>query len=365
MGRFINLFLLLQFTTVSAFGQILFSNPSFEGSPTDSCWVGNIPNKWNTCNYNSIANCKPRIESHPDTVIDGLFCLVVSSCDFSRVTISQQLNCSIIPGVTYTGTLSIANYYSDYFPTFFNRGICRLGLSMDSCVIEQPFFEEGPLDTAWVQYQYTFTPDSAYPWFLIENKRHIGSSCANLMVDAMSPIYVLNAHQVHSYTTDTLLPIGSTACLNLNGYADTTYNRVWWEQVGVGLLNNQLNAGTYCTDTNTTYIIHMLGQDSTCAGYLPSSDTVRVRFYDPNAVTQPETAALLKIYPNPAANYITITAEVKGTLTLHDGLGRLVVTKIIEPSNASLSIEDLPGGVYCYRFTSSNKIMQYGKIVKQ
>jgi hypothetical protein len=168
----------------------------------------------------------------------------------------------------------------------------------------------------------------------------------------MSPIYVLNAHQVHSYTTDTLLPIGSTACLNLNGYADTTYNRVWWEQVGVGLLNNQLNAGTYCTDTNTTYIIHMLGQDSTCAGYLPSSDTVRVRFYDPNAVTQPETAALLKIYPNPAANYITITAEVKGTLTLHDGLGRLVVTKIIEPSNASLSIEDLPGGVYCYRFTS-------------
>jgi hypothetical protein len=76
-------------------------------------------------------------------------------------------------------------------------------------------------------------------------------------------------------------------------------------------------------------------------------------------------AGLVKVYPNPATSYITIAAEVKGTLTLHDGLGRLVVTKIIEPSNASLSIEDLPGGVYCYRVTSSNKIMQYGKIVKQ
>ncbi len=331
----------------------------------DSCWTNNVPHFWSSCNRSAIANCKPYSESYPSNVVDGNYQLIVQTCNFSRVTISQQLNCPIIPGATYTGSFSIANYYSDSFPTFFNKGICRLGLSMDICVIKQPFFEEGPLDTAWVQYQYTFTPDSAYPWFLIENKRHIGSSCANLLVDALSPISVLNAHQIHSYATDTLLPIGTTACLNLNAYADTTYSRVWWEQVGVGLIDNQLNAGTFCTDTNTTYIIHMVGKDSTCAGYLPSSDTVRIRFYDPNGVANVTSHSLLSIFPNPTNGTVTISTELNGSFELSDGLGRIVATKTIDRGNTTLSIEDLPSGVYFYRFSTSGKIQRHGKLVKQ
>jgi hypothetical protein len=362
----IGLFLLLQFTTVSAYGQIQFVNPSFENGYID-CTIPKTPYGWLFCET-GVWNCKTdTVEgARPSiTVVDGEFTFGIRTEGANyNGAISQNLSCALSRFVDYEVSFWLTGSTHDLLPII-KSARAQLWLGNDTCSRDFKIFESGQLDTVWEYHTITFTPDTDYSYFHICGLPQPNVAYANVLLDAFSPIYVVNAHQIHSYTTDTLLPIGSTACLNLNAYSDTTYSRVWWEQVGVGLIDNQINAGTYCTDTNTTYIIHMLGQDSTCAGYLPSSDTVRVRFYDPNGITQPETATLLKIYPNPAANYITIAAEVKGTLTLHDDLGRLVVTKLIERGNASLSIEDLPSGVYCYRFTSSNNIVQYGKIVKQ
>ncbi len=359
-------FLLSVSVIVSVQAQILLLNPSFENGYHD-CSISISPVSWNLCEE-GVFNCTTdTVEgARPaHTVIEGAYTFAVRTQGATyNGAISQNLPCILKQGITYNTTFWITGNTYDFQPII-KTGRAQLWLGNDTCLRSFKIFDSGPLDTVWEYHTITFTPDTDYSYFHICGLPQPNVSAANVLLDAFSPIYVVNAHQVHSYTTDTLLPIGSTACLNLSAYADTTYSRVWWEQVGVGLIDNQINAGTYCTDTNTTYIIHMLGQDSTCAGYLPSSDTVRVRFYDPNGITQPETATLLKIYPNPAANYITIAAEVKGTLTLHDDLGRLVVTKLIERGNASLSIEDLPSGVYCYRFTSSNNIVQYGKIVKQ
>jgi hypothetical protein len=351
---------------VSVQAQILLMNPSFENGYQD-CSISIPPKSWNLCDQ-GVFNCTldTVFGIHPEhTVIEGQYTLGLRTQGANyNGALSQVSLCPFSKNVTYEVSFWISGYLNEGL-LLIKSGRTQLWLGNDTCARDFKIFESGFLDTVWEQHFVTFTPDTDYSYFHICGLPQPNIQAANVLLDAFSPIEILNAHQIHSYTTDTLLPIGTTACVNLNGYVDTTYSRVWWEQVGVGLIDNQLNAGTYCTDTNTTYIIHALGQDSTCAGYLPSSDTVRVRFYDPNAVTQPETAALLKIYPNPAANYITITAEVKGKWQLTDALGRVVVEQEIEQGTTTIATEQLAAGVYYFVFTTSQQVQQYGKLVKQ
>jgi hypothetical protein len=366
MYRLIGLFLLLQVTTVSAFGQIQFSNPSFENGYID-CTIPKSPISWQLCEI-GVWNCTlDTVEgiSPSKSVYQGDFMLGIRTEGASyNGAISQKLQCSLQKDFSYCLSFAISGYRNASL-TVIKSARAQLWLGNDTCSRDFRIFESGQLDTVWEYHTITFTPDTDYSYFHICGLPQPNVAYANVLLDAFSPISIINSHQIHSYTTDTLLPTGSTACLNLNAYADTTYSRVWWEQVGVGLIDNQINAGTYCTDTNTTYIIHMLGQDSTCAGYLPSSDTLRVRFYDPNGITQPETATLLKIYPNPAAYQVSITAEVKGKWQLTDALGRVVVEQEIEHGTTSIATEQLAAGVYYYVFTTSQKVQQYGKLVKQ
>lgn len=349
-------------------GQIQLLNPSFEDG-YENCLIGISPPMWVLCE-NGLFNCTLDTVAcvHPSvSVIDGFYNIGIRTQGASyNGAIAQHLQCSIAQGVDYSVSFWISGYQCDA-NLIIKSGRAQIWLGNDTCARDFIIFESGFLDTVWEQHTITFTPNTDYSYFHICGLPQPNVQAANVLLDAFSPIEIINAHQIHSYATDTLLPIGSTTCLNLNAYTDTTYSRVWWEQVGVGLIDNQINAGTFCTDTNTTYIIHMLGKDSTCAGYLPSSDTVHVRFYDPSGVAAPPSGAggLLSIFPNPTNGAVTITTEQNGSFEISDGLGRLVSTKNIERGNTTLSIEELPGGVYFYRFTTSRKIQQHGKLVKQ
>ena len=159
------------------------------------------------------------------------------------------------------------------------------------------------------------------------------------------PIYVLNAHQVQSSIKDTVFTKGSTACVQLSATTDTAMGSVWWEQVGVGAISNQLNAGIFCTDTNTTYIIHTLSRDSTCAGYLPSSDTVRVRFVDPNSISNQEQIHI-RFYPNPSDNVLYVETDVSASLFFYNSIGQLVELNQVTRGKNSIPVYTLPRGVY-------------------
>ena len=141
---------------------------------------------------------------------------------------------------------------------------------------------------------------------------------------------------------------------------------VWWGQEGVGVISNQLNAGVYCVDSSTTFIVHIMGSDSTCAGYLPSSDTIRVKFYDPNGIEEIAKTEV-KVYPNPANSKITVTVSAgQGAiqLTIYNTLGEAISTTPIN-EYAELSVTDLPNGVYYYTATGNQTILAKGKLVVQ
>ena len=330
-----------------AFGQIQLKNPSFENGYHD-CSTGHPPVSWQFCEI-GVANCRLNTLTniHPyNAVIDGDYIAGIRT-DFlwSNGSFAQQLNCDLDPAFTYSFSFWMSGYSNDDFPDFFSKGIGALWLGIDSCDTSQLVFQSERLDTIWQQRIIYFTPNQTYNY--IQFRGHpIDSIHANILIDALSPIYVVNAHQIHTYQQDTVLPIGSAVCINLNAYADAGYDSIWWEQQGVGVISHQINAGVHCVDSNTTFIVHSTGSDSTCAGYLPSSDTIRVKFYDPNNVNEINNT-LIAIYPNPANSqlFIESNAAYITEINIYNTTGSLV-SQTKQPQSKSVDISQLATGVY-------------------
>ncbi len=228
-------FLLSVSVIVSVQAQILLLNPSFENGYHD-CSISISPVSWNLCEE-GVFNCTTdTVEgARPaHTVIEGAYTFAVRTQGATyNGAISQNLPCILKQGITYNTTFWITGNTYDFQPII-KTGRAQLWLGNDTCLRSFKIFDSGPLDTVWEYHTITFTPDTDYSYFHICGLPQPNVSAANVLLDAFSPIYVVNAHQIHSYTKDTLLPICGTACLNLNAYSDTTYSRVWWEQVGVG-----------------------------------------------------------------------------------------------------------------------------------
>lgn len=82
-----------------------------------------------------------------------------------------------------------------------------------------------------------------------------------------------------------------------------------------------------------------------------------------------EELVKVKVYPNPASDYINILFEapVEGeiTLTIIDSHGRLIKQEMIEPAmvEKQLNLQDLPAGIYFLRLTKG-KLVNIYKVVK-
>lgn len=357
-----------------AFGQILLLNSSFENGHPD-CGNTNIK-KWNTCEigvYNCIIDTIPYAK--PDSAIDGRFVGEVSAGNNYIGSFSQYTPCTFTNNISYNFSVYMASYIPDgnspVFPNY-SRGKIEIWIGNDTCQWQQMIFLSPLLDSVWQNFTVNFVPNADYNYFFFRGHPPTTSPVlSTLMIDALSPISVTNARQVEAITPDTTLPVGSSVCVNLQATATAAYNSVWWEQVGTGTISNQLNAGVHCVDTTTTFIVHIMGSDSTCAGYMPSSDTVRVKFYNPNGIGEISKAEI-KIYPNPADDKFNFTYsvtkagtvsfsifDIAGKLVRHSDLGQ----KSAGAYNAAAQIVDLAAGTYIVQLTTGSE-MVYKKLIK-
>ena len=86
--------------------------------------------------------------------------------------------------------------------------------------------------------------------------------------------------------------------------------------------------------------------------------------YDPNftSISEPENTGLIRIYPNPATDYITISGELRdASIRITDVNGRLV-RNLKQPENNYISLSGLQDGIYFVniyneRFNSTHKIV--------
>jgi hypothetical protein len=79
-------------------------------------------------------------------------------------------------------------------------------------------------------------------------------------------------------------------------------------------------------------------------------------------------AEYFKLYPNPAEKQLTWEYDLKtndvGQLTIHDMLGRLVKTILIngEANNTKIDISDIARGAFLYRYTKNGNVISTGKL---
>ncbi len=118
-----------------------------------------------------------------------------------------------------------------------------------------------------------------------------------------------------------------------------------------------LNYNVYAVPTFPNYSLSAL-DNSAC-------DTLGLAVEESSTPFGDQGAGLVKVYPNPATNQVSINAEVKGKWQLTDALGRVVVEQQIEQGTTTIATEQLDAGVYYYVFATSQKVQQYGKLVKQ
>lgn len=374
MKSFMLSFVVILFSIHSVFSQILLNNPSFENGDslclTSS--IGYIPNGWEVCNPR-IGNCMPTETTiHPyPSVIDGDYVLILRY-DYGEDygVVAQKIECGFKHAVEYNFKLWHTGFYNDAFPGLFVKGRLHIWLGSDTCDYAQLIYRTKPLDTIWHYGHINFIPENDYDWLILaiaEVSDTTKDKASNVYIDNLSSISVVNANELEATAQDTLYMERKLECINLSATASASMDSVWWEQVGVGVISQQLNAGVVCVDSNATFIVHGLGADSTCAGYLPSSDTVRVRFYDLTSINSPPTPkeGELKIYPNPAKDFFTIEAEESGIFQLYNQLGQMVLTKVIyKGSYSTLDVSGFGRGVYYYTFLSDGEVSN-GKVVKE
>lgn len=368
------LYLTFLFSALSGFSQIVLKNSSWENGKEDCTNTVSLDG-WVVCEI-GVANCKIDTipQARPDSAVSGRFVAEVAAGYGGSPYIgsfSQETPCLFSNEITYLFEVYLAAYIPTNNPIefpYFSRGKVEIWLGSDSCSYEEQIFLSPLLDSVWEKFSIKFKPNQSYNNFFFRGHPPLGGQVlSTLMIDALSPIYVVNAHELEAVEQDSLFYEKKQQCISLSATASATMDSVWWEQVGVGIISQQLNAGVVCVDSNATFIVHGIGTDSTCAGYLPSSDTVRVRFYDPTS-WQPEVVqkTMFKVYPNPAKDYFTIEAEQTGTFQLFNSLGQLVLTKEInQGSNTTLDVSGFSSGVYYYNFLSDGNADARGKLVKE
>jgi PKD repeat protein len=109
--------------------------------------------------------------------------------------------------------------------------------------------------------------------------------------------------------------------------------------------------------------------EETSGGCEGESDVFNVMIDNCTGISDPNTTNDIKIYPNPARNYINISLTVddgtKYTMTIYNTLGQQVYT-IDEAGNGqqqtlNIDVNHLPQGLYIIRLVSENNLLWQGR----
>jgi hypothetical protein len=83
--------------------------------------------------------------------------------------------------------------------------------------------------------------------------------------------------------------------------------------------------------------------------------------------TKSFTSNTILVYPNPVKDRFTILLSntTKDTvITLYNNIGQMVKQKAVSADKNSVSVSELPKGIYSYKITSAQKTV-IGKIIKE
>lgn len=134
------------------------------------------------------------------------------------------------------------------------------------------------------------------------------------------------------------------------------------------------NCYCFITPDNQTALTYKIAAET---GSLPSfnqmqvvlfcgSGTCEVIPFSANVGIDDEIANRIKVYPNPATNYIVVQSAVKGTvLTLTDVAGHVVLNQTLLNYTEEIDISALAKGFYMAQLSQCYNMFKAIKIVKQ
>lgn len=102
-------------------------------------------------------------------------------------------------------------------------------------------------------------------------------------------------------------------------------------------------------------------------GTFQDSIQVKYRFGGQDCfLSTPETPVVYSVYPNPASNYVNIKLTTNGNLIevkLYNIMGELVANENLVDGNNTLSVANLPDGIYFYSIIKNNAILETKKLI--
>ncbi|MFN8275846.1 MAG: T9SS type A sorting domain-containing protein [Chitinophagales bacterium] len=329
----VTLIVFYSFSFLSA--QIFFRNPSFEGTICTTC----APDSWSYCNFeNLVLDSFYAGQLYPGIIpykgISGsnvLFMEKEYPHDFGGV--SQRMGC-ILNGNVYSYNFFSASLWGppdSFYSRFSVPGYMTIYLGNDSCDRRQKIYQSPVLDSSWHHITVTFQPDSNYQWISFWPENDSLTKIVDIALDALSPIYLINANAVHVASKDTVVYTqpNEQKCITVKATSTiTTYDTVRWYKL-VDTVKVPVALGlqaSVCVDSNTTFLIGLRDSVMGCAGVEWSWDTLRVWVRDTVlGVREVDAVDAFSLQPNPVVDVLTITPSFEGPYewTITDALGRL------------------------------------------
>ncbi|MFN8278194.1 MAG: T9SS type A sorting domain-containing protein [Chitinophagales bacterium] len=340
------------------YSQIYFNNPSFEGTP--ACGF-NYPNFWSYCDYhigliNDTFSFHCRNNYGPSHAQNGYSYVGLDRhLPNANGSLSQMGSCVFKKNFSYSGVVYAASFLTPLDTiTFLNfkKGRLNMYLGTDSCSKSQLIYRSPVLDSIWRLSLFEFTAQENFEilsfWIEPDTNDVVG-----ICLDALSPIYLINANAVHVANKDTVVYTqpNEQKCITVKATSTiTTYDTVRWYKlvdtvkvpVAVGL------QASVCVDSNTTFLIGLRDSVMGCAGVEWSWDTLRVWVRDTVlGVREVDAVHAFTLQPNPVVDVLTITPSFEGPYdwTITDALGRLSA-KGSGRNTTSVPLEGLSRGAY-------------------
>ncbi|MFN8308993.1 MAG: T9SS type A sorting domain-containing protein [Chitinophagales bacterium] len=240
---------------------------------------------------------------------------------------------------SYCFKLSAASLW---FPTdtingiYTSSGRLQVYSGSDSCSRLKLIYDSQILDSSWQDLEVLFEADTTFNWIVFAANQNYTGPFLGIALDALSPIYLINANAVHVATRDTVIyKRGSEQpCVPLHATSSiATFDTVRWYKLVNDTLKVPLANGfstTQCLDSSTTFLIGMRDSVIGCAGVEWSWDTVRVWVRDTvlgiNEGLQTQDASF-QLQPNPVKQVLTIAPLFDGPFNweISDALGRIIL----------------------------------------
>jgi len=222
----------------------------------------------------------------------------------------------------------------------------------------------------WVKIQGTFTASGTEKFITIGNFRdkahtnyvpYIGLSGSGYSWYLIDDVSVIASDAIAYAGHDTIIGLGDSAYIGLH---DEAMPCTWYVQGNSTPIDS--GGGIWVKPTtSTSYIV----KQTLCG--VSTYDTVKVIVW-PQGVANVYGANYTRVYPNPATDNVTFSYAIPYVsnslvLTITNLMGQIIQTFQLPDKSGQLqwNTSDLPNGLYLYKLTDQNNVLQIGKITIQ